>query len=114
MDDCIFCRIAQGTIEADKVYEDDTIIAFNDINPKAPTHILLIPKKHIENLNAATSEDVELLGRMLATAAEIARNAGIADSGWRLVANSGPDSGQEVPHLHLHILGGRPMSWPPG
>ena len=114
MGDCLFCKIADGSIEAAKVYEDDAFVAFKDINPKAPTHVLLIPREHIESLNDAAPAHGELLGRMLVVAAQIAREAGVADSGWRLVANSGPDSGQEVPHLHLHILGGRELGWPPG
>ena len=112
--DCLFCKIADGSIEAEKVYEDDAFVAFEDINPKAPTHLLLIPREHIKSLNQAGQQQAGLLGRMLVVAAQVAREAGLSESGWRLVANSGPDSGQEVPHLHLHIIGGRKLTWPPG
>jgi histidine triad (HIT) family protein len=114
MQGCVFCEIADGSIPARIVYEDDVMVAFEDINPRAPSHVLLIPRRHIESLNEARPEHGSLLGRMLVAAGEVARQAGIAQSGWRLVANCGPDSGQEVPHLHFHILGGRRLGWPPG
>ncbi|MCF6192059.1 MAG: histidine triad nucleotide-binding protein [Candidatus Hydrothermae bacterium] len=110
--DCIFCRIAAGEIPADKVYEDDRVVAFRDINPQAPTHVLLIPKKHVESV--ARLEDPELAGYLMEKAAAVARSLGLEDKGYRLVINHGPLAGQSVFHLHIHILGGRPLSWPPG
>ena len=110
--DCLFCKIVAGQIPSDRVFEDDVCFAFNDISPQAPTHILVIPRRHLESLSAARTEDRELLGRLLATAAEIAGAAKL-DS-WRLVANTGADAGQSVFHLHPHVLGGRRFSWPPG
>jgi len=112
MTDCLFCRIAAGEIPARIVHQDADVVAFHDISPQAPTHILVIPRRHLESLSAARTEDRELLGRLLATAAEIAGAAKL-DS-WRLVANTGADAGQSVFHLHLHVLGGRRFSWPPG
>lgn len=111
--DCIFCKIAAGKIGGPPVYQDEAITAFKDINPQAPVHILLIPKKHISSMNEATAEDEALLGQLMRTAAQIARNEGLG-SGYRLVANTGPDGGQSVFHIHLHLLGGRRMAWPPG
>ena len=108
MDDCIFCKIAKGEIPAEKLFENDEFVAFRDIRPAAPTHILLIPRAHIPTLNDAASH-AELLGRMLAAAREIAGKAGIADSGYRTVINCNRNAGQEVFHLHLHILGGRQL-----
>ena len=108
---CLFCKIAGGQIPSKKVYEDDRVFAFEDIHPQAPTHILLVPKKHVENLQDAAAEP-ELLGEMVARSAAIARDAGVPD--YRLVTNSGEKSGQAVLHLHFHILGGRRMGWPPG
>lgn len=112
MTDCLFCRIAAGEIPARIVHQDSDVVAFHDISPQAPTHLLVIPRRHVESLSAARTEDRELLGRLLATAAEIAGAAKL-DS-WRLVANTGADAGQSVFHLHLHVLGGRRFSWPPG
>ena len=112
MSECLFCRIAGGEIPARIVHQDADVVAFHDISPQAPTHILVIPRRHLESLSAARTEDRELLGRLLATAAEIAGAAKL-DS-WRLVANTGADAGQSVFHLHLHVLGGRRFSWPPG
>jgi histidine triad (HIT) family protein len=112
MTDCLFCRIAAGEIPARIVHQDADVVAFHDISPQAPTHFLVIPRRHLESLSAARAEDRELLGRLLATAAEIA-DAAKLDS-WRLVANTGADAGQSVFHLHLHVLGGRRFSWPPG
>ncbi len=113
-DDCLFCSIAAGELDSEIVYEDDRCLAFRDINPQAPTHILVIPRKHIEGLATAESEDQDLLGHLLLTAASVAEDEGIADSGYRTVINWGRDGGMEVSHLHVHVLGGRAMSWPPG
>jgi histidine triad (HIT) family protein len=111
--DCLFCRIAAGEIPATVVHRDDTIVAIRDINPQAPTHILVMPVVHIASAADLTVDDAPLLGRLFQTAADLARSEGL-DNGWRLVANTGPEGGQTVPHLHLHLLGGRPMRWPPG
>jgi histidine triad (HIT) family protein len=111
--DCLFCRIAAGEIPATVVHRDDTIVAIRDINPQAPTHILVMPVAHIASAADLTADDAPLLGRLFQTAADLARSEGL-DNGWRLVANTGPEGGQTVPHLHLHLLGGRPMRWPPG
>jgi histidine triad (HIT) family protein len=111
--DCLFCKIVAGTIAAKRVYEDDQTIAFADINPQAPTHLLVIPKRHIGSLAGAAAEDTPLLGHLMAAAAEIARMLGLGN-GYRIVANTGDDGGQTVHHLHLHLLGGRRMTWPPG
>lgn len=111
--DCLFCKIAEGKIPSKAVFQDGRIYAFADINPQAPVHFLIIPREHIASLHEAEEHHVELLGHMLGTAAEIARQKGLAN-GYRVVANIGPDGGQTVDHLHLHVLGGRPMSWPPG
>jgi histidine triad (HIT) family protein len=109
---CIFCRIARGEIPAKMVANGKDIVAFRDLNPQAPVHILVIPKKHVASLDDASDSD--LLGRMLALAAAIARQEGIAKSGYRTVINTGKDGGQSVDHLHIHLLGGRHMTWPPG
>jgi histidine triad (HIT) family protein len=111
-DSCIFCRIARGEIPAQMVANNKEIAAFKDLNPQAPVHILIIPKKHIKSLDDATDSD--LLGRMMALAAAIARQEKIAKSGYRTVINTGADGGQSVDHLHIHLLGGRHMTWPPG
>lgn len=114
MSDCLFCRIAAKEIKSDLVAERDDLAAFRDINPQAPTHVLVIPKKHIETLNVLEPGDEPLVGRMLALAREIAKKEGIAESGWRAVFNVNRGAGQTVFHIHLHVLGGRPMEWPPG
>ena len=114
MSDTIFGKIASGEIPADLVYEDDDVVAFRDISPQAPTHLLVIPRKPIPTLDAAGPEDAELLGKLLLVAAQIAREAGIAERGYRTVINCNAQAGQTVFHLHLHVLGGRPMQWPPG
>lgn len=114
MSDCLFCRLASGEISTDFVYSDDEIIAFRDINPQAPVHVLIVPRKHIENYATASNDDDPLLGRMCRVAAEVARDEGVADSGFRTVVNNGPDAHQSVQHLHMHVLGGRQMGWPPG
>jgi len=112
--DCLFCRIIAGTIPSKKVHEDELCIGFHDISPHAPQHVLFIPKKHIATLNDATSEDRELLGHLMVSAAKYAREAGFADSGYRVVTNTNADAGQTVFHVHLHVLGGRKLAWPPG
>ena len=110
--ECLFCRIAAREIPSKKVYEDDRIYAFEDIAPKAPTHILVIPKKHIARLSDAGAEDAPLIGEVAARAAAIARDKGLGH--YRLVLNNGEGAGQSVFHLHFHLLGGRPLTWPPG
>jgi histidine triad (HIT) family protein len=112
-DDCLFCRIAAGEIPATKLHEDADVLAIRDINAQAPTHVLVIPVTHIASAADLTDADGPMLGRLFSIAAEIARNEGL-DGGWRLVTNVGRDGGQSVDHLHLHMLGGRPMTWPPG
>ncbi len=114
MESCPFCRVAAGTAPARIVFADEEVVAFHDIVPRAPVHLLVIPRRHIASLAHASQGDRDLLGKLLAAAAEAARQAGIADSGYRVVANSGAEGGQTVAHLHLHVLGGRPMGWPPG
>ena len=113
MTDCLFCRIIQGEIPAKKVYEDEHTVAFEDIDPKAPTHVLIVPKKHIRGLNEAHEQDAELIGRLHLVAAEIGRQRGI-EEGYRTVLNVGPKSGQSVFHIHVHLIGGRDLRWPPG
>ena len=113
MTDCLFCRILRNEIPAKKIYEDEHTFAFEDINPQAPTHVLIIPKRHVRGLKEATPEDAELIGRCHLAAAEIARQRGIED-GYRTVLNVGPQAGQSVFHLHVHLLGGRSLHWPPG
>ncbi|MCK4412446.1 MAG: histidine triad nucleotide-binding protein [Candidatus Eisenbacteria sp.] len=110
---CIFCKIIAGEIPAEKVYEDDEILAFRDIQPAAPTHVLLIPKAHIPTVDDLEAGQDELIGRILRTAAVVARQEGL-EAGYRLVTNCGRGAGQEVFHLHVHLLGGRPFGWPPG
>ena len=109
---CIFCRIARGEIPAQMVANSKDIIAFRDLNPQAAVHILIVPRKHVASLD--DSNDSDLLGRMMSLAAAIARQEGIAKSGYRTVINTGKDGGQSVDHLHIHLLGGRQMTWPPG
>ena len=112
--DTIFGQIIRGEMPADKVYEDDDVLAFKDINPAAPVHILVIPKKYIVNLFDADEEDTELLGKLLQAARKVAIEQGLEDDGFRLVVNNGSGVGQTVHHIHLHILGGRSFAWPPG
>jgi histidine triad (HIT) family protein len=112
--DCLFCRIAAGDIPSQKVYSDDHVYAFHDINPAAPTHILVIPRKHLSSVCEAGPDDEALMGKLLLSAQHIAREQGLADDGFRLVINTGDQGGQTVYHIHLHILGGRQMNWPPG
>ena len=111
---CLFCKIVAGDIPSDTVHEDEAIVAFNDINPVAPVHQLVIPRRHIESAADLAQTDSEMLGRLFAVAAELARVAGLPESGYRLVTNVGADGGQSVPHLHFHLIGGRRMAWPPG
>lgn len=112
MSDCIFCRIVAGEIPSKKVYEDETVFAFEDIAPKAPTHVLVVPRRHVEKLADVGPADAGLLGALAERAAAIAKERGLSD--FRLVANNGEGAGQSVFHLHFHLLGGRPMRWPPG
>lgn len=114
MTDCLFCKIRDGKIPCDKVYEDDDVIAFRDVNPQAPTHILVIPIKHIATINDLEDEDITLVGRMTLVARQIAADEGIGEDGYRLVFNCNEGAGQAVFHIHMHLLGGRKMSWPPG
>ena len=114
VDDCLFCRIISGQLPSTKVHEDDHVVAIRDIAPRAPTHILLMPKEHIASAADLTREHGPLLGRLFETAASIARSEGIAEQGYRLVTNVGPWGGQTVDHLHVHLMGGRSMTWPPG
>lgn len=112
--DCIFCKIVGGAIPSERVYEDDTCIAFNDLSPQAPTHILIIPRDHIDSLDKACEGHVETLGHLLLTAANIARGKGFAEDGYRVVINTNADGGQTVFHLHVHLLAGRSFIFPPG
>ena len=112
--DCLFCRIVAGEIPADKLHDDDLVVAIRDIAPRAPTHILLMSRRHIPSAADVTEADAPMLGRLFAVAAELARDAGIADSGYRLVSNVGRWGGQTVDHLHVHLMGGRAFDWPPG
>jgi histidine triad (HIT) family protein len=114
VEDCLFCRIASGQIEADVVHVSDNVVAFRDINPQAPVHILVIPKEHVESARALKDRHADLLTELFATAAHLAKANAIDRSGWRVVTNVGPGAGQSVHHLHFHLLGGRPMAWPPG
>ncbi|TAL08854.1 MAG: histidine triad nucleotide-binding protein [Nitrospirae bacterium] len=114
MSDCLFCKIGSGQIPAKVVLQDDEVLAFDDVNPQAPVHVLVIPKRHVSALNDAGAGDQALLGRLLEAAILVARKKGIAEAGYRVVANTGRDGGQTVFHLHLHVLGGRHMNWPPG
>lgn len=110
----LFEKIAARQIPADIVFEDDQVLAFRDIHPQAPVHVLVVPKKPIARIDGAQAEDQTLLGHLLLKAAEVARSLGIDGTGYRLVINNGPDGGESVPHLHVHLLGKRPMAWPPG
>ena len=111
-DNCLFCKILKGEIPADKLYEDDDILAFRDIVPQAPVHFLVIPKKHISGPSDVTPEDEQLIGKILRMGGEIARQEGLEH--YRVVVNNGEESGQTIFHIHMHVLGGRGMSWPPG
>lgn len=113
-DRCLFCRIVDGEIPAAKVYEDDAVLAFRDINPQAPVHVLVIPKKHVARLADLDDEDLELAGRLQLAIRAVARQQGLAEDGFRVVVNNGARANQTVFHLHYHVLGGRDFSWPPG
>lgn len=111
---CIFCKIAAGEIPASVVYQDNDVIAFNDLNPQAPHHVLVIPKKHYTTLNDVPANESGVLGKLMSAATQIATTLGIAENGYRFVMNCNSDGGQSVYHIHLHLLGGRHMTWPPG
>ncbi|HEX6134593.1 MAG TPA: histidine triad nucleotide-binding protein [Longimicrobiales bacterium] len=112
--DCIFCRIADGAIPATIVREDDETVAFRDLDPKAPVHVLVIPRRHIASVNDVAADDAGVLGALFVAARDVAAAEGVAESGYRLVVNTGPAANQTVHHVHLHVLGGRDMRWPPG
>lgn len=114
MADCLFCKMVRGEIDPDVVYRDEHVLAFRDINPQAPMHVLVVPREHIATINDLNDEHRELVGRMYLAARTIAEQEGLAERGYRTVMNCNPESGQSVYHLHLHVLGGRPMHWPPG
>ncbi|MFP5429920.1 MAG: histidine triad nucleotide-binding protein [Gammaproteobacteria bacterium] len=112
--DCIFCKIAAGEIPARIAFENERLVAFHDLFPQAPTHLLIIPKQHYATLNDVPASDSAVLGEMVSTATQLARELGVADSGYRVVMNCNPDGGQSVYHIHLHLLAGRQLGWPPG
>jgi histidine triad (HIT) family protein len=114
MSDCLFCKIINREIPASFVYEDDNVVAFNDINPQAPTHVLVVPRRHIASLNDLTPDDDQIVGEVVRRAAAIARQRGISAGGFRTVFNTNREAGQTVFHVHLHLIGGRAMHWPPG
>jgi histidine triad (HIT) family protein len=114
MSNCLFCRIAAGEIPAKLAYEDDDVVAFHDINPQAPLHVVIIPRKHIAMINDIEAADAELVGKLYLAAKKIVADAGYADDGYRVVMNCGADAGQSVFHIHLHLLAGRHLTWPPG
>ena len=114
MAECLFCDIVSGEIKGQIVYRDDLVAAFKDVNPKAPVHLLIVPNKHIATLLEVADEDLGLMGHILGVSRKLASDSGLGDKGFRLVVNCGPQAGQSVYHLHFHLLGGRPLSWPPG
>jgi histidine triad (HIT) family protein len=114
MESCVFCRVAEGAAPARVLFTDEDVVAFHDMAPRAPVHVLVIPRRHITSLASAAQDDHRILGKLLLAAAEAARRTGIAETGYRVVTNSGSSAGQSVFHLHVHVLGGRPMGWPPG
>jgi histidine triad (HIT) family protein len=114
MENCLFCKIAAGQIPSKIAYQDQDVVAFADINPQAPHHVLLVPRRHIASMSDLTLEDGPILAKLFTTAQELAHQIGIAESGFRFLTNVGPDSGQSVFHLHFHLLGGRRLGWPPG
>ncbi len=114
MSGCIFCKIVAGQIKAQVVFEDERVLAFRDLNPQAPVHILIIPKKHVERLMSASEEDLAVFADLHRAAQKVATDEELTETGFRLVTNNGKDAGQSVDHLHYHLLGGRPMAWPPG
>jgi histidine triad (HIT) family protein len=114
MADCLFCAIIEGKIKGEIVYQDDTLLAFKDIRPEAPVHLLIVPRKHIESVASLQPQDIPMVGAIFIVAAKLAAELGVAESGYRVVVNNGANAGQSVFHLHYHLLGGRPMRWPPG
>ena len=114
MSDCIFCKIIKGEIPSQKVYEDDLVLAFNDVSPQSPTHILVIPKKHISSLNAVDDNNKDIIGHIFSVISKISKEKGFAEAGYRVVNNCGNDGGQTVGHIHFHLLAGRQLQWPPG
>ncbi len=114
MDECLFCRIIKGEIPCTKVYEDEMVFSFKDIDPKAPVHVLVLPKKHISSLNEVTKDDSEIIAHIFMVIEKLAKELGISESGYRVVSNCGEDGGQSVSHIHFHLLGGRSLQWPPG
>lgn len=114
MSDCIFCKIAEKKIPSKIVHEDDKAVAFDDVNPQAPMHVLVIPRKHVASITELNEADAGLLGHLMLAGSKVAKQKGIAEGGYRIVVNTGKHGGQTVFHLHLHVLGGRPMHWPPG
>jgi len=114
MADCLFCKMVAGEIQPDIVFEDEDVLAFRDVDPQAPLHVLVIPKTHIATTNDLTPESAGLVGKMVLAAKQVAADEGVAESGYRMVLNCNPGAGQSVYHIHLHVLGGRPMNWPPG
>lgn len=114
MTECLFCRIAAGDVPADLLYEDAEVVAFPDINPQAPVHILVVPRRHLSDLTQAANEDPGVMPHLASAVARVAAQGGVAESGYRTVINTGPDAQQSVQHLHVHVLGGRTMGWPPG
>ena len=114
MDNCLFCRIARGEIPAKVAYQDDDVVAFHDIDPKAPVHVLIIPRTHIGSINDLDGTQAATMGKLHVAARDLARGLGISEGGYRLVINTGPDAQQSVQHIHLHLLGGRHFTWPPG
>lgn len=114
MDNCVFCKIVKGEIPSNKVYEDDKILSFKDLNPEAPVHVLIIPKKHISSLSEVNDEDAEIIAHIFKTVPKLVKELGIDEGGYRIISNCGEDGGQSVPHVHFHLLGGRSLNWPPG
>ncbi len=114
MSDCLFCKIRDGEIPADLVFQNDEVLAFNDVNPQAPTHLLIIPKKHVSTVNDINQEDEVMMGKLFSAAKQIAAEKGLSDDGYRLVVNCNEGAGQTVFHIHMHLLAGRAMTWPPG
>jgi len=112
--DCIFCKIVSGEIKGTIIYRDDQTTAFRDINPAGPTHILIVPNRHVESVNALGADDEQLMGHLITTASQLAKSEGIAQTGYRLITNTGPDAGQTVFHIHVHLIGGQPMKHPMG
>jgi histidine triad (HIT) family protein len=114
MENCIFCKIANGEIPSNKVYEDDKVLCFKDLNPEAPVHVLIIPKEHISSLNDLNEDNSKIISHIFLTAKKVAKELGIERNGYRIVSNCGEDGGQTVGHVHFHMLGGRNLKWPPG